>query len=57
MFLVVSFVQAQFWIFQRVCEQGYHFFDEVRLCTEIQVPSKMVGRIIGKGGQNVRRKK
>lgn len=46
--------KAQFWIFQRVCEQGYHFFDEVRLCTEIQVPSKMVGRIIGKGGQNVR---
>lgn len=46
--------KAQFWIFQRICEQGYHFFDEVRLCTEIQVPSKMVGRIIGKGGQNVR---
>jgi len=26
----------------------------VRLCTEVQVPSKLVGRIIGKGGQNVR---
>jgi len=24
------------------------------LCTEVQVPSKVVGRIIGKGGQNVR---
>jgi len=46
--------KAQFWVFQRVCEQGYHFFDEVRLCTEVQVPSKVVGRIIGKAGQNVR---
>lgn len=27
--------------------------DEIRLCTEIAVPSKLVGRIIGKGGQNV----
>jgi len=46
--------KAQFWIYQRVAEQGYHFVDEVRLCTEISVPSKLVGRIIGKGGQNVR---
>uniref|UniRef100_A0A914UWI3 K Homology domain-containing protein n=1 Tax=Plectus sambesii TaxID=2011161 RepID=A0A914UWI3_9BILA len=46
--------KAQFWIYQRVAEQGYHFFDEVRLCTEVSVPSKLVGRIIGKGGQNVR---
>lgn len=46
--------KAQFWIYQRVCEQGYHFFDEVRLCTEVSVPTKLVGRIIGKGGQNVR---
>jgi len=46
--------KAQFWVYQRVCEQGYHFLDEVRLCTEVQVPSKVVGRIIGKAGQNVR---
>jgi len=46
--------KAQFWIFQRLCEHGHHFFEEVRLCTEVQVPSKLVGRIIGKGGQNVR---
>uniref|UniRef100_A0A0M3IQT5 KH domain-containing protein n=1 Tax=Ascaris lumbricoides TaxID=6252 RepID=A0A0M3IQT5_ASCLU len=45
---------AQFWIYQRVAEQSYHYLDEVRLCTEISVPSKLVGRIIGKGGQNVR---
>uniref|UniRef100_F1KZW5 Insulin-like growth factor 2 mRNA-binding protein 1 n=1 Tax=Ascaris suum TaxID=6253 RepID=F1KZW5_ASCSU len=46
--------KAQFWIYQRVAEQSYHYLDEVRLCTEISVPSKLVGRIIGKGGQNVR---
>jgi len=46
--------KAQIWIFQRVSEHTHQFFDEVRLCTEIQVPSKLVGRIIGKGGQNVR---
>jgi transcription antitermination factor NusA-like protein len=45
--------QAQFWIYQRVAEQSYHFFDEIRLATEVSVPSKLVGRIIGKGGQNV----
>ncbi|VDK52885.1 unnamed protein product [Anisakis simplex] len=46
-------IVAQFWIYQRVAEQSYHYLDEVRLCTEINVPSKLVGRIIGKGGQNV----
>lgn len=46
--------KAQIWIFQRICEHAHHSFDDVRLCTEIQVPSKLVGRIIGKGGQNVR---
>uniref|UniRef100_A0A915PW78 K Homology domain-containing protein n=1 Tax=Setaria digitata TaxID=48799 RepID=A0A915PW78_9BILA len=45
---------AQFWIYQRIAEQSCHYMDEVRLCTEIAVPSKLVGRIIGKGGQNVR---
>jgi insulin-like growth factor 2 mRNA-binding protein 1 len=46
--------KAQCWVFQRLCEQTHQFFDEIRLCTEVQVPSKLVGRIIGKGGQNVR---
>ncbi|VDP13934.1 unnamed protein product, partial [Onchocerca flexuosa] len=46
--------KAQFWIYQRIAEQSCHYMDEVRLCTEISVPSKLVGRIIGKGGQNVR---
>uniref|UniRef100_A0A8R1Y3W7 K Homology domain-containing protein n=1 Tax=Onchocerca volvulus TaxID=6282 RepID=A0A8R1Y3W7_ONCVO len=46
--------KAQFWIYQRIAEQSCHYMDEVRLCTEISVPNKLVGRIIGKGGQNVR---
>ncbi|CAG9540775.1 unnamed protein product [Cercopithifilaria johnstoni] len=46
--------KAQFWIYQRIAEQSCHYMDEIRLCTEIAVPSKLVGRIIGKGGQNVR---
>ncbi|MCP9259424.1 Insulin-like growth factor 2 mRNA-binding protein 1 [Dirofilaria immitis] len=45
--------KAQFWIYQRIAEQSCHYMDEIRLCTEISVPSKLVGRIIGKGGQNV----
>ena len=44
----------QFWIYQRVCEQSYVYFDEVRLVTEVAVPTKLVGRIIGKAGANVR---
>ncbi|VDP42450.1 unnamed protein product, partial [Soboliphyme baturini] len=50
---VVDF-QAQFWVFKRICEQNVTFFEDIRLCTEIHVPSKLVGRIIGKGGANVR---
>ncbi|KAL4003196.1 KH domain family protein [Acanthocheilonema viteae] len=46
--------KAQFWIYQRIAEQSCHYMDEIRLCTEIAVPNKLVGRIIGKGGQNVR---
>lgn len=46
--------KAQFWIYQRVCEQGFVYFDEVRLVTEVAVPTRLVGRIIGKSGQNVR---
>lgn len=46
--------KAQLWIYQRIAEQSCHYIDEVRLCTEIPVPSRLVGRIIGKGGQNVR---
>jgi hypothetical protein len=31
----------------------HSFLDDTRLCVEIRVPSKLVGRIIGKGGSNV----
>ncbi|KJH50738.1 KH domain protein [Dictyocaulus viviparus] len=46
--------RAQFLIFNRVAEQSQHLIDEVKLRTELTVPSRLVGRIIGKGGQNVR---
>jgi len=35
-------------------EEGFAGTDDVRLKVEIMVPSTQVGRIIGKGGQNVR---
>ncbi len=41
-------------MYQKVAEIHYCFFEEVRLCTEVKVPSGMVGRLIGKGGQNVK---
>uniref|UniRef100_A0A1I7WRA0 KH domain-containing protein n=1 Tax=Heterorhabditis bacteriophora TaxID=37862 RepID=A0A1I7WRA0_HETBA len=40
--------------FNDVAEQSQHYIDEVKLRTELIVPSRLVGRIIGKGGQNVR---
>ncbi|CAI4222300.1 unnamed protein product [Auanema sp. JU1783] len=46
--------RAQFYIFQRVAEQTNHFIDDVALRMELSVPSRLVGRLIGKGGQNVR---
>lgn len=46
--------KAQYWIHQRVAEQTFTFAENLRLCTEVSVPSKIVGRIVGKGGQNVR---
>ncbi|PAV81390.1 hypothetical protein WR25_06856 isoform A [Diploscapter pachys] len=46
--------RAQFFIFTRIAEQTGQLFEEVKLRSEVTVPSKLVGRIIGKGGQNVR---
>ena len=46
--------KAQYWIHQQVAEQTLTYLDSLRLCTEVSVPSKIVGRIVGKGGQNVR---
>nr|CAD7441113.1 unnamed protein product [Timema bartmani] len=47
--------KAQYLIFEKMREEGFVAgTDEVRLTVEILVPSSQVGRIIGKGGQNVR---
>ncbi|KAG0726761.1 Insulin-like growth factor 2 mRNA-binding protein 2 [Chionoecetes opilio] len=47
--------KAQFLIFEKLREEGYGVgVEDVRLTVEIVVPSSQVGRIIGKGGQNVR---
>lgn len=47
--------QAQYLIFEKMREEGYvSGTEDVRLTIEILVPSAQVGRIIGKGGQNVR---
>lgn len=50
-----EFLQAQYLIFEKMREEGFvSGTDDVRLTVEILVPSSQVGRIIGKGGQNVR---
>lgn len=47
--------KAQYLIFEKMREEGFvSGTDDVRLTVEILVPSAQVGRIIGKGGQNVR---
>ncbi|XP_066255130.1 insulin-like growth factor 2 mRNA-binding protein 1 [Euwallacea similis] len=47
--------KAQYLIFEKMREEGFVAgADDVRLTVEILVPSAQVGRIIGKGGQNVR---
>jgi len=47
--------KAQYLIFQKLREEGFAAGnDDIRLTVEITVPSAQVGRIIGKGGQNVR---
>ncbi|GJQ70605.1 putative RNA binding protein [Trypoxylus dichotomus] len=47
--------KAQYLIFEKMREEGFVAgADDVRLTVEIMVPSSQVGRIIGKGGQNVR---
>ncbi|KAK7073129.1 Insulin-like growth factor 2 mRNA-binding protein 3, partial [Halocaridina rubra] len=47
--------KAQFLIFEKIREEGYGVgVEDIRLTVEIIVPSSQVGRIIGKGGQNVR---
>ncbi|XP_021368484.1 insulin-like growth factor 2 mRNA-binding protein 2 isoform X1 [Mizuhopecten yessoensis] len=47
--------QAHFQIFDRIKKEGgFSRMEDVHLRSEIMVPKGMIGRIIGKGGQNVR---
>lgn len=46
--------KAQYAIFAKIAEQQQQYLEEVKLRSEVSVPSRLVGRIIGKGGQNVR---
>merc|ERR1719189_1222593 len=47
--------KAQYLIFEKLREEGFSSgAEDVRLTVEILVPSAQVGRIIGKGGGNVR---
>ncbi|XP_065352486.1 insulin-like growth factor 2 mRNA-binding protein 1 isoform X2 [Cloeon dipterum] len=47
--------KAQYLIFEKMREEGFVAgTEDVRLTIELLVPSSQVGRIIGKGGQNVR---
>lgn len=47
--------KAQYLIFEKLREEGFNQgMEDVKMTVEIMVPSSQVGRIIGKGGQNVR---
>ena len=51
--LLLSF-KAQYLIYEKLREEGFMTGLEVRLTVEIMAPTSQVGRIIGKGGANVR---
>jgi insulin-like growth factor 2 mRNA-binding protein 1 len=46
-------LQASFLVFDKLKQEGFAGTDDVRLRTSIRVPKSVVGRVIGKGGQNV----
>ena len=43
-----------FKIIKRISSSGYAGEDEVRLRAEINVPTSLIGRLVGKGGHNVK---
>ncbi|XP_064613636.1 insulin-like growth factor 2 mRNA-binding protein 2 isoform X2 [Liolophura sinensis] len=45
---------AQFYIYDKIKSDGYLASDDHCIKLEIKVPQKVIGRIIGKGGQNLR---
>lgn len=46
--------RANYFVFEKMKVEGFSGNDDVRLKTVIRVPKNTVGRIIGKGGKNVR---
>ncbi|KAL3086936.1 hypothetical protein niasHT_021800 [Heterodera trifolii] len=47
--------KAQYWVFQKVADSQNKSVDEIELACEAIVPSRVIGRIIGKGGHNVKK--
>ena len=47
-------LQAQYLIYEKLREEGFASGMDIRLTVEILAPTSQVGRIIGKGGANVR---
>lgn len=45
--------RAEFWIYQRIAETMSNYIHEVFLTSEMYVYPSLIGRIIGKNGQNV----
>jgi len=46
--------KAQYLIFEKIRDEYGGGYDDVKLTVELVIPSSHVGRLIGKGGQNVR---
>lgn len=46
--------KAQFYLFEKIRDEGVFGKDDVKLRSEIMVPRSIIGRIIGRGGQNLR---
>jgi len=49
-----SIWRASFFVFEKLKQEGFAGNDDVRLRTAMKVPKSMVGRVIGRGGKNVR---
>ncbi|CAF1600408.1 unnamed protein product [Rotaria magnacalcarata] len=46
--------KSQYYIYDKIRQEGYFGEDLVRLRAEINVPTLLIGRLVGKGGHNVR---